>query len=426
MAPKSKKRKLQKLVEEEVECVSISNEEDEVKTNMQSGNCKSILSDNSESVNITSLATVNIGHAEPLIADCQPVIVVETSKQTCNVITTNANNETKNTPIPISSRTYKNFRMSSSIFLVIFQNSLVAISRETCECLSIIDLSANIPISDSCVVMSEDDKVVIVAASTTTMIPYGGSLSPAALSCQVYSCLTGDLVGAYEIPFQRVAYFPSTLCAHCHGGRLMVSCWDDMQLKVVDLESGSELYTLERDEEHESRHITTIGGLHASVKVIAVGAEYIAVGYEWQRYIKACPLRVYDTTSGQRVHCLAANGSSPKCLAIHDEDKLLFSTAHNQKEVRVYCLQHGTKLYSLPCFEKVVDFTLRKEDNTLYVRSNAAGFAPSGSRVTVALWDFNDTAGLAEGNVDGDHNEKGVVVINGKVQKPFKKKASRI
>ena len=430
MAPKSKKRKLQKVIEEEV-ADNLSEEEERdscMQSNMQSGHCKSIVSEFSESVNIASLGTVNVGHAEPLLSDCQPIFVVDTSKKTYNVVMTNANNETKHTPLTMPSDGYQNCRLSSSILLLIFKNSLVAICRETCEFLSLIDLSANVPASDNCVVLSEEDKVIVIAASTTTMIPYGGSMSPGALSCQVYTCLTGDLVASYEIPFTRIAYFPSTLCAHCHGGRLMVSCWDDMQLKVVDLQSGRELYTLERDEEHESRHITSIGGLQSSVKAIAVGVDYIAVGYEWQRYIKACPLRVYDTSSGERVHCLAANGASPKCLAIHDDDKLLFSTAHNQKEVRVYCLQQGTKLYSIPCFEKVIDFTLRMENNTLYVRSNAAGFCCGHSlNVNVTLWDFNDTDSTAAGNDGGGgRGAEGVVMIQGKVQKPAKKRASRI
>ena len=244
----------------------------------------------------------------------------------------------------------------------------------------------------------------------------------------------------YDVEFRRVAYFPTTLRTYCMKGLLMVSCWDDMQVKVVDLISGQMKYILEKNEPHESRHETPSGGLHASVKAICAGADFIAVGYEWQRYIKACPLRVYNITTGERIHCLPANGASPQCLAIHDEDRLLFASSAHQKGVSVFCLDHGTKLYTIPCKEKVVDFTLRKSSYLLYVRSNLNGYVgyfsgkdlihSTSRQATVGLtvWDFSidDEIKSSDSDSHSGGQETKIQLKSGRVQKRAKKRASRI
>jgi WD40 repeat protein len=401
MPPKSRKRKIAKVTEkEETHAVIVMEEK---KSNMQNKICKSSIFELPLTVHVDPSATVCVGYQDELPLECMQVVCISTNKTSCTVTMSSPNNNELKSEVEISSINYKSFRVSSSFLLLIFADKFASFCRETGEFLTVIDLVDNVPSSDDCIVMTDKEIVVVISASTITTIPYGSSISPAALNCRLYNCRTGEFVTEYEIAFERVAYFPNTLKAHSRGEFLMVSCWDDMQLKVVDLMSGNELYVLEKNEETESRCESSVGGLCATVKALCIGKDYIAVGYEWQRYIKASPLRVYDTNTGERIHCLAANGASPLCLAIHDQDKLLFSAAANAKEVRVWNMVDGTRLYSLPCIQKVIDFTLRPENNTLYVRTNSTGFtfwSSNGPRMiesdvcdqttSCVLWDFNN------------------------------------
>ncbi|CAE7408169.1 unnamed protein product, partial [Symbiodinium microadriaticum] len=325
--------------------------------------------------------------------------------------------------------------------------------------LSEFSIDENLSSREDCLCVSEaHGMIVVVSASSTVLVPYGGSKSPAALRCTLVSISSGQIVTEYDIPFVRVAYFSSTLRTYTHESLLMVSCWDDMQLKVLDLLSGEELFVLEKNEESES--LGSMGGLQASVKCVAASAEHIAVGYEWQRFIKACPLRVYSTRTGERLHCLAANGASPKCLAIHAGHQLLFSSAEHQKEVRVWSLEHGTRLYSLPTTTpdlKVVNFVFRPADSmagdgsgldgsVLLIRSNAMGYTPHSMRLDdelpardppsteesqgdelISLWRFDKTKTMLHDALSTDNGTlAGVQVVAGKVLKSVVKKRRRI
>jgi hypothetical protein len=272
--------------------------------------------------------------------------------------------------IPYNHQAYRGFQMSHKTILIIFDSVVVCVRSHDLRVMCDISFdTAKYSAKDSVRLSACGEVVVLISESTTAMIPYGGGMSPAALHCSLVSAETGAEVGAYVIPFGRVAYFSTTLRTHCSSGSdasLLVSCWDDMQLKVVDLFSGRERFVLERNEECEGS--SGEGGLHASVTCIATSSEtcgdgrvemdYIAVGYEWQRYIKACPLRVYCGRTGGRLHCLAANGCSPKWLQISPPLsassssspalRLLFSAGKDQKEVRVWDLLRGTRLFSIP------------------------------------------------------------------------------
>ena len=273
-------------------------------------------------------------------------------------------------------KSFVNVQTSDAFIALSSRTSLICIDR---SCGSI---TANIPYS-AAVPHLHDDVIIFVNPSSTNVIPYGGSESPAALDISIYRARDGSIRGTYEISFSRVSYFPNTLYVRTMGSGdaslLLISCWDDMNVKMVKLHSGALVATLHQTDDH-----------NASVKCIASNDRFIAVGFEWQRYLKLSPLCIYNS-SGERLHQLAANGASPKQLQINND--ILFSIAEHAKEVRIWSLESGERLYSVPAVSKVVWFAFREEQ--LYIATNASGvvfntgLTDQRKDINLTVWDYS-------------------------------------
>lgn len=308
----------------------------------------------------------------------------------------------------ICAKSFVDVQTSNAFISVLGRGRVVCIDRKSGSTTSNIEFSGHPP-------YLHEDFLVFVAPSSTRVVPYGGSESPAALDITIRSASDGSIRSAYDVPFGRVSYFPSTLYVHAMGSgsdaRLLLSCWDDMEVKVVELISGVLKTTLHQDESQS-----------ATVKCIASSDKFIVVGFEWQRYIKLPPLCVYDS-KGERLHQMGS-GATPKQLQIYDN--VLFSVAENAKEMRVWCLESGARLYSVPFDAKIVWFSFR--EYRLYVAANSTGHIFSHNDLTstrnlidVTVWSFvSDVEALRLDAVDG----KRLVLIGGKKQVAKRKKNS--